>query len=361
MKELILTNLGGPRNENEIEKFLMDLFTDPYLFDLPLPRFLQTQIGKIIAKKRTQKVKNLYASLNYGGGSPIYQETIKQAKALEEKLITKTGEEWKVSVKMACGLPNLRELNFNKLDLGKQHFILPLYPQFSRSTTLSTVKIFQEKLQICPVTNSNTTCKKDSCSGNCKDSSYQKRGWINPFYDQPKFIEVTTSLILDFFGNKLKQEDFINLDTPPSYDWKQIPILFSAHGIPMRLVKKGDPYPQQVEKTKTLITKKLQEYGYMGETFVCYQSKVGPAKWTEPSTLEKLEELGKKGYKNIAVYPISFVSEHLETLEEIGVQLREHAYKHGIREYFRIPTLSIYPPFIDFLAELVIQNTELSF
>lgn len=361
MKQVILTNLGGPRNENEVETFLTDLFTDPYLFDLPLPTFIQTALGKFIAKKRTNKVKKVYASLNYGGGSPIYEETNKQGKALEKKLQEETGEQWDVIVKMACGLPNLRELNFSELELGTKTFVLPLYPQFSRSTTLSTIKIFQKELQKCPITDSDTYCKNDSCSNKCQNPEMKSKGWINPFYNDNRFIETVSSLILDFFNGRLSNEHFINLDTPPEDDWKEIPILFSAHGIPMRLVKKGDSYPEQIETTKELITKKLKEKGYKGETFLSYQSKVGPAKWTEPSTLSKLEELGKMGIKRIAIYPISFLSDHLETIEEIGSELREHAHKHGIYGYYRIPAPGIYPAFIDFLAQLIIENENLNF
>lgn len=355
MRRVILVNLGGPRNLDEIQKFLTDLFTDPYIFDLPLPEFLRLFLGKYIAKKRVTKIRHSYESLNYGGGSPLVDETIKQAKKLEERLKQLSKENWQVEVGMVCGFPNLRNIRIEKDELGKTICILPLYPQYSRSTTLSAIKIVQSSIDICPITRYNS-CSKTLCAEQCKIANLETAGWINPFYKDPEFIDTSVSLILDFFEGRLCKNDFIELEEFPQEDWKNIPILFSAHGIPIRLVRKGDPYPEQIEETRKLIELKLRQKGFQAETFLAYQSKVGPAKWTEPSTLEMLEKLGKKGLKVIAVYPISFVSDHLETLEEIGNQLRVHARKHGIEKYYRIPAFGTYPKFIEFLAHLILRN-----
>ncbi|MCX7999993.1 MAG: ferrochelatase, partial [Leptospiraceae bacterium] len=269
MKKVILVNLGGPRNLSEIEKFLTDLFTDPYIFDLPLPKSLQRALGKFIAKKRVPKVQHAYENLNYGGGSPLVDETIKQAKKLEEKLKQISNQDWQIEVKMTCGFPNLRDLKISLDELGKTTFILPLYPQYSRSTTLSTLKILQKLIGVCPVAKEDS-CTGESCINKCKIPELKIKGWINPFYKNQDFIDASSSLIVDFFCGKLQESNFIQLETPPEEDWKNIPILFSAHGIPMRLVQKGDPYPQQVEETKDLIVSNLRQKGYQAETFLSY-------------------------------------------------------------------------------------------
>ena len=359
MNKVILVNLGGPRNPNEIEKFLTDLFTDPYIFDIPLPKFFQNSLGKFIAKRRTPKVKHAYESLNYGGGSPLVDETNRQAQKLEERLNQISQEKWQVKAFMTCGFPNLREVENELKGIGKNTFVLPLYPQYSRSTTLSAIKIVQNIIKICPVSRSKNYCLNESCWGQCINASSEIRGWISPFYNNKEFIEASVSLILDFYNGRLDQNQFLNLEDIPKEDWRKIPILFSAHGIPMRLVRKGDPYPEQVQETQRLIEASLREHGFEAETFLSYQSKVGPAKWTEPSTLNKLTELAKQGIKSVSVYPISFVSDHLETLEEIGSQLKIHALSSGIQNYYRIPALGTYPKFIEFLANIVLRNFNL--
>lgn len=358
MNKVILLNLGGPRSTDEIQKFLTDLFTDPYIFDTPLPKFLQERLGRFIAKKRTPKVKHAYESLNYGGGSPLVDETIKQAHKLEEKLNLISQEKWKVEVFMTCGFPNIRDRKFEPDELGKNTFVLPLYPQYSRSTTLSALKIIQNIIKFCPVSKNSVSCFKESCSNLCQNPDFETKGWINPFYKNPEFINASVSLIIDFYEGKLDKNQFIQLEEPPKQDWRKVPILFSAHGIPMRLVKKGDPYPEQVKATQNLIENSLRKYGFEAETFLSYQSKVGPARWTEPSTQDMLTNLARKGIRSISIYPISFVSDHLETIEEIGSQLQKHAHSSGIKNYYRIPALGTYQKFIDCLANLVLQNSK---
>jgi protoporphyrin/coproporphyrin ferrochelatase len=337
MKKILLINLGGPQTGSEIEKFLLDLFEDPFLFDLPLPEFFRLRLARWIAKRRAPKVFEIYKEMGLGGGSPLVAETWKQAVVLEKRLIEKTGETWKVNIAMNCGFPNVRDLPKEELIPNKNNWIIPLFPHFSRSTTLSTANIIQQLTQQNPI---------------------GKVGWVDPFYHNPKFIQATTQLIIEYFTGKLT-EGFIypdkNLQEAVA-DWQNVPILFSAHGIPMRLVKKGDTYPKEIYDHSYKIETELRKHGYKGEVFLSYQSRVGPSKWTSPSTIDKLKELGSKGYKQIAVYPISFVSDHLETIVEIGRELKEVAQKHGIETYYRIPAMGTYSLFIDCLADLVMQD-----
>lgn len=332
-KTLVLVNLGGPRTPAEIEVFLKDLFSDPFVFDLPLPEFLRIRLARFIAKKRAPKVQTAYASMGFGGGSPLVEETEKQALALEKILNNDSRVQWKVLVAMACAYPNIRDPKFTKP--GPDTIYLPLYPQFSRSTVLSTLSILESKFSECPVG-----------SG----------GYVPHFGLEPKFHQISSQFISDFFTNQLFPEQYLHFpDDKPNCDWKDIDLVFSAHGIPMRLVKKGDRYMEEVELSVKGITNELRKYGYRGNIHISYQSKVGPAKWTEPSTIQKITELAIQG-KHIAVYPISFVSDHLETLEEIGEQFKELTWEKGGKSFVRIPTLSVYPEFIQFLADKVKQT-----
>ncbi|TGL54168.1 ferrochelatase [Leptospira kemamanensis] len=329
---LILVNLGGPRTSKEIEVFLKDLFSDPFVFDLPLPEFFRIRLARFIAKKRAPKVQKTYESMGFGGGSPLVDETEKQGKILEKILTKTTGKTWKVKVAMACGYPNIRESEFTKPNANT--FYLPLYPQFSRSTVLSTLAILETKFGECPVG-----------SG----------GYIPHFGLDPKFHQITAQFIFEFFTNKLQKDLFLHYpEEIPNCDWKDLDLVFSAHGVPMRLIKKGDRYMEEVETSVSGITQELRKFGYRGEVHISYQSKVGPAKWTEPSSIQKITELANKG-KHVAVYPISFVSDHLETLEEIGEQFKELCLVSGGKSFVRIPALGIYEPFLTFLAERVLE------
>lgn len=333
-KSVLLINLGGPRKAEEIEKFLLDLFGDPLVFDLPLPEFLRYRLARLIAKKRAPKVAKTYESLGYGGGSPLFAETEKQANALQKELVTRTGHKWSVAIAMTCGYPDLRELSRQELTPSPDTIILPLFPHFSRSTTLSAATIIETIIGQNPM---------------------NQPGWIPPFYHKESYLTACQDLILDYFQGQLQQSDFIKLSPVDGIeDWQNLTLLYSAHGIPMRLIKKGDSYQKEIIDHSRLLTERLRENGFRGQTYVSYQSKVGPAKWTSPSTIEMLQKLGRDGHKRIAVFPISFVSDHLETLEEIGEELKEIALESGVGEYYRIPAFGIYTKFIQTLADLVL-------
>lgn len=330
-KTLILVNLGGPRTTEEIEVFLTDLFTDPFVFDLPLPEFLRLPLARFIAKKRTPKVKKIYESMGFGGGSPLVAETEKQAKALEQILNRKTDFNWTAKVAMTCGFPHIRDTEFEKP--SSDTIYLPLYPQYSRSTVLSTLSHLEKKFKECPVG-----------SG----------GYVPSFASDLKFHQITARFIFEFFTKSLNRDEFLHFpEVTFNGDWKDLDFIFSAHGVPMRLIRKGDRYMQEIESSVKGITEQLRLLGYRGQTHISYQSKVGPAKWTEPSSLQIIESLAKEG-KQIAVYPISFVSDHLETLEEIGEQFKDLALESGAKSFTRIPAFGIYPPFLEYLAERVL-------
>jgi len=336
MNNLVVINFGGPRNADEIYPFLQDLFRDPYLFDLPLPEFVRLPLADFIAKKRAPRVASLYASMDYNGGSPLVSETEKQAQALKTMLEKKTGEKWNVRIGMTCGFPSLADFSPKELTPGRRNIILPLFPHYSRSTVESAAQIIRHKINKHP---------------------FIMHGWIHPFYRDDGYIRASTQVILDYFSGKNLKYFFKPDSTAKIKNWQDLPIVFSAHGIPQRLIRKGDSYRDEIEDAMSLIGKKLREAGHKGEQLLSFQSKVGPVKWTEPFTLDTIKYLAEKGEKRIAVYPISFVSDHLETLEEIGTEFRHFATQHGIHEFYRIPAHGIHPAFIQALADIVIKST----
>ncbi|MCB1176383.1 MAG: ferrochelatase, partial [Leptospiraceae bacterium] len=277
MKKIIFINLGGPRTTEEIHPFLDDLFSDPYVFDLPLPEFFRIRLAKFIAKKRAPKVAKAYESMGYGGGSPLYSESIKQADAIIKRLSELGEPDWNYEIAMTCGPPNIRNMNPENLKPGNNILIAPLYPHFSRSTTMSTNKIIESIIGYCPANPSNIPCG-NSCEKTCLSTKIIPSSWLSPFYNDPGFVEATSKLIIDYLSGKLNYGEFIHSKNPEITDWKKTPILFSAHGIPMRLVKKGDIYPAQIEESIQLIDKFLKTNGHTGEIYLSYQSKVGPAK-----------------------------------------------------------------------------------
>ncbi|MCB1191440.1 MAG: ferrochelatase [Leptospiraceae bacterium] len=331
-KRVLLINFGGPRNPAEIEKFLWDVLSDPFVFDVPLPEFFRLKLAKFITKRRTPEVAKSYLKMGFGGGSPLVPETEKQAKTLETLLKSKTGEDWSVDIAMTAGYPNLRDMEKSRLIPSQDNILLPLFPHFSRSTVLSVVNIIEQII--------GTDPRKEP-------------GWIGPFYKEPSYLQAATQLILDYFYGKLVK-NFIQLNRKePIEDWQNLTLVYSAHGIPMRLIKKGDTYVQELEDCRAKITTNLRKAGFMGRDYLSFQSRVGKGKWTEPNTIDMLKQLGNEGVKRVAIIPISFVSDHLETLFEIGEELKEIAHKNGIIEYYRVPASGIYPMFIETLAKLV--------
>lgn len=331
----MLVNLGGPQNPGEVEDFLVDLLTDPYMIDTILPGWMQQKLFSWIAKRRAPVVAKKYAAMGFGGGSPLVDETRKQALALQKLLIKKSPKHnWQVDIAMTCGNPNIRDLSPDKLIPGKNNIIIPLYPQFSRSTTMSFARLSQK------------------FTGQCMLSSMYV---LSDFYQQDGYIQSICSLIMDFLNQKTRSGFFIKPDSFKSRLPENTTLLFSAHGIPMRLIKKGDRYQKAIEDNARLFKNCLRKMGFNGPIELSYQSRLGRSQWTSPSTIEKLDQLGKNGCKSICIYPISFVSDHLETLEEIDIELRQTAFQAGIENFIRIPAPGIWPSFIEFLTNTVLD------
>ena len=315
-KAIILFNLGGPDKLKNVEPFLFNLFYDPAI--LNLPKFLRYPLAKLISNRRAPTAKKIYEEL--GGASPILKLTIDQSNSLENKLNDEDkNNEYKCFIVMRCWHPRAENVidevkNFNPDEVT----LLPLYPQYSAATSGSSIKEWQD------------VCKKNDY--NVKTST------ICCYPTNANFIDAH----IDEIYKKIK-----NLN-----NYK---LIFSAHGLPEKNIKKGDPYQWQVEQSVNEIVNKMNIKNL--DWILSYQSRVGPLKWIGPSTEDVIVENSKIG-KKIALVPIAFVSEHSETLVELDIEYKELADKNGCVEYVRVPALGVNVNFISSLSNLIINKED---
>tara|TARA_B100000700_G_scaffold323764_1_gene428255 strand:+ start:1148 stop:2167 length:1020 start_codon:yes stop_codon:yes gene_type:complete len=312
-KAVVLFNLGGPDKLESVEPFLFNLFNDPAI--ISIPSIFRYPLAKIISNRRTPIAKNIYKEI--GNKSPILDLTIDQAKSLENKLLEKG--EYKTFVAMRCWHPRAIDVIKNVQEYNPDEIILlPLYPQYSASTSGSSIKEW------------NDLCKKINYKVKTKT--------ICCYPTESNFIESHADLI---------RKTLKNLNN------KNFKLLFSAHGLPESKIKKGDPYQWQVEKTVESVMYKLKNENL--DHIISYQSRVGPLKWIGPSTDEVIIKYSKEK-KGIVIVPVAFVSEHSETLVELDIEYKKLAEKNGCSFYKRVPALGIEENFIKGLAELVLQK-----
>ncbi|KAK8466448.1 hypothetical protein PHAVU_008G096000 [Phaseolus vulgaris] len=320
---VLLLNLGGPETLNDVQPFLFNLFADPDIIRLPrLFRFLQRPLAKLISVLRAPKSKEGYAAI--GGGSPLRKITNDQALAIKKALETK-GLSSNVYVGMRYWYPFTEEaIQQIKRDRITRLVVLPLYPQFSISTTGSSVRVLEQAF------------REDAYLSTLPVSI------INSWYQREAYIKSMADLI---------EKELQSFSEP-----KEAMIFFSAHGVPVSYVEDaGDPYRDQMEECIFLIIQELKARGVSNEHTLAYQSRVGPVQWLKPYTDEVLVELGKKGVRSLLAVPVSFVSEHIETLEEIDMEYKELALESGIKNWARVPALGLTPSFITDLADAVIE------
>ncbi|GJP34995.1 hypothetical protein CLOM_g19465 [Closterium sp. NIES-68] len=320
---VLLLNLGGPDTLDDVQPFLFNLFADPDIIRLPRAlRFLQRPIAQFISTMRAPKSQEGYAAI--GGGSPLRRITMDQAEELS-KALQKKELPAKVYVGMRYWHPFTEEAIYQiKQDRITRLVVLPLYPQFSITTSGSSLRllerIFREDEYL--VTMQHTVIP----------SWYQRRG----------YVDAMVSLI---------QKELQAFSRP-----EIVNIFFSAHGVPVAYVEEaGDPYKAEMEECVGLVMDELRRRGIYNNYTLAYQSRVGPVEWLKPYTDESIEMLGKAGVKSLLAVPISFVSEHIETLEEIDMEYRELALESGVEEWGRVPALGCEPSFIDDLADAVLE------
>ncbi|MEH1901944.1 MAG: ferrochelatase [Nostoc sp.] len=315
---VLLLNLGGPDKLEDVGPFLYNLFSDPEIIRLPF-RWLQKPLAWFIATRRTRTSQANYKQI--GGGSPLRQITEAQGEALKEQL-GYLGQEAKIYVGMRYWHPYTEEAIAQITQDNIEHLvILPLYPQFSISTSGSSFRLLEKLWQ--------------------EDPKLQPIDYtvIPSWYKEPGYLQAMAELVAQELGQ------FPNPD--------QVHIFFSAHGVPKSYVEEaGDPYQQEIEECAALI---MQTLNRPNVHTLAYQSRVGPVEWLQPYTEDALKELGAQGVKDLVVVPISFVSEHIETLQEIDIEYREVAEESGIHNFRRVPAPNTDPVFINALADLVID------
>lgn len=323
---IVLFQLGGPDSLDAVEPFLRNLFRDPDIIPMGPLGFLRGPLARYIAKKRSVPVRGRYAMI--GRRSPIALLTERQRAKLAfalspyiEPVVTTAMRYWKpftadavAAIKAAAPLDRL--------------VLLPLYPHYSYATTLSSLKEWQRVY------------------GQPKNGPPELA--VESFHDHPLYIQA----VVEKIGVCLRQFP----------DSSRIHLLFSAHGIPLSLVEKGDPYPKHISETVRLVNEQgSKRYpNWPRIQILCFQSRVGPMKWLEPPFLETMERLGREGVKEMMVVPISFVTEHIETLHEINIDGRIDAKKFGIERFRMMPAVGDSPTFIAALKDVVLKKLEIA-
>jgi len=307
----VLFQLGGPDTLEAIEPFLYNLFCDPDIIDFPFARIGRKALAKLISTTRANKVRHHYAAI--GGGSPIRKFTERQARALEVKL-TEAGLDARCFVAMRYWHPFTSEaIKQIRVAACDEIVLLPLYPQYSATTTGSSLNEWQRHFQ-------------DDIPVHCVETFYQNELYL------AALIEKIDEALARF------------------PDPERAEIVFSAHSIPVSVARSGDPYQQQIEETVELV---MQRGAWRNHHRLCYQSKVGASKWLQPSLHRALRDIAGERIRNVCVVPISFVSDHVETLGEIDHEARKEAAQLGIERFEMTSGLNDSPTFIAALAELV--------
>jgi ferrochelatase len=308
---VVLFQLGGPDTLEAIEPFLFNLFCDPDIIDFPFARIGRRPLAKLISSTRARTVQHHYATI--GGGSPIRRFTEQQARALQFKLAG-SGLDARCFVAMRYWHPftaqAIEQLRAARCD---EVVLLPLYPHYSSTTTGSSLNEWRRHFR--------------------EDIPVHS---IEPFYRHQLYLQALVEKIDEALAR------FADPDCPE--------IVFSAHSVPITVIEKGDPYQQQIEETVELL---MQRGGWPNRYQLCYQSKVGASKWLQPSLHATLRELATRKDREVCIVPISFVSDHVETLGEIDHEARGEAARLGIRKFEMMSGLNDSPTFIAALSDLV--------
>ncbi len=306
---VVLLNMGGPDAPEAVRPFLENLFSDPEI--LPAPSLLRRPLARWIAARRSRFVTDRYRAI--GGGSPIARITREQAAALQQAL----GPGFAVTVAMRYWPPRA---DAAVADLGRRGVgrvvAVPLYPQFSRTTTGSSLADLERAV----------------AAGGLAD---RPRVAIRSWHEFPPYLDALAETVAE------------TLERAPGAT-----VLFSAHGLPVRVIEAGDPYLDQVNATVAGVLRRLPPVPHR----LAFQSRAGPVKWLEPATEDAIRALGRDGVDRVVVVPVSFVSDHIETLHEIDIEYAAVARDAGIAEFLRAPSLNTRPAFIRALAALVRQR-----
>lgn len=308
---IVLFQLGGPDTLESIEPFLYNLFCDPDIIDFPFARIGRKPLARLISTTRARKVQHHYASI--GGGSPIRRHTERQARALEQELRNK-GMDAHCFVAMRYWHPftdeaiaRVRAAECDELVL------LPLYPQYSSTTTRSSLNEWNRQF--------------------CDDTPVHR---VETFYDDTAYLDSVAEKV---------DEALSRFPVPQRPE-----IVFSAHSVPLSVIEKGDPYQRQIEETVRLLTGRA---AWRNSHRLCYQSKVGASRWLQPSLHHTLRQLSAEKVREVCIVPIAFVSDHVETLGEINHEARHMAERLGFTQFEMSAGLNDSPKFIEALGQIV--------
>lgn len=317
---IVMFQLGGPDSQAAVEPFLYNLFCDPDIINFPGAFLARKALAKLISTTRSKVVGQHYAEI--GGGSPIRRLTEQQARALEEKLRPHLAA--RTIVAMRYWHPDTAEaLNALESQPYDELVLLPLYPHYSFATTRSSLREWDRQY---------------GARMKMKSGPRPPVKLIDHFYDHPDYI----AGIVDRINSVLRE-----LPDP-----ENVQLVFSAHGLPVTLVEQGDPYPKHIEQTVQLVR---QLGAWPNPHVLCYQSKVGPQKWLQPSLTGTIERLAADGVKRMLIIPVAFLTEHIETLHEINIEARHHAKQLGVTDFYLMPALNDSPLLIRALADLVLR------
>ena len=323
---IVLFNLGGPDDLASVEPFLVNLFSDREIIELPLGAAMQPLMARLIAKMRGPSVRRNYQSI--GGGSPQLRITRAQAGALEERLNGAAfgSGAFRVFIAMRYSRPSSADALEAIEAAGIQRIVtLTLFPHYSKATTGSSRNEFDRALAL----------------PRWRNAGFEVTH-IESYPDDPMYLEAMTDTVRQAWEG-----------IPPERRQRTV-LLFSAHGLPQKFVDEGDPYVEHIEATRRGILSRL---AVPNRQVLAYQSRTGPVKWLGPGTEEKIEELAREGVRDLLVIPLSFVSDHIETLYEVDMLFKDAATAAGITGYYRPEALNTHPLFIETLAGLVARHT----
>ena len=314
---VVLFQLGGPDSLEAVEPFLYNLFSDPDIIDFPLARLSRPALARLIAARRAKRVRPRYAKI--GGRSPIQQITLRQAAGLESRL--RQVLDARVVVAMRYWRPLTGEAVQQLAgEPVKKLVLLPLYPQYSSTTTGSSLREWD----------------RQAAASGLRDLP---RRLVRDYHQHPGYLEALVASIreaLDRFPQPRLAE-----------------LIFSAHNVPARVIEAGDPYADQVRATVRLA---MERGGWLNPAHVCFQSKVPGVRWLEPTLEQTIEKLARRGARQLLIIPVSFVSDHIETLYEIDIEARELAARLGVQQFELMPGLNDSTLFLDALASLVLET-----
>ena len=315
---VVLFQLGGPDSSAAVEPFLYNLFCDPDIIDFFGAWFARRPLARWIARKRAGVVRAHYDDI--GGHSPIRALTERQSNALEAALAPHCDAKCFIAMRYWNPLTAEAAAQVNEWN-APELVLLPLYPQYSFATSSSSLKEWKMVYRPAGIAPRTHT--------------------VEYFFSHPLYIRSVAEKI---------SLALARFDDPASAH-----IVFSAHGLPLSLIERGDPYSKHVEETVRLV---MLQGAWKNAHTLCYQSKVGRRKWLTPSLTDTIDRLGRSGEKKLLIVPIAFVTEHIETLHEINIEAREQAHKLGIEQFEMMPAVGDSPTFIAALVDLVLHSLQ---